>query len=410
MQKIIKPTLTIGIPTYNRGRYLSVLLSILSESLSNLKYSYELVISDNCSSDNTEQIVKSFLNILPIKYFRQNENIGGLNNIFFCMQHANSDFFVYLADDDMLDIQGLNNSISLLLLNPDAVALYAPWRIFDMVNNLDRGEFYSQPANIIIPKNDYSSLINHVFGYKIWPEISIVRTKIFESLKTTANNLAYWAFTIPCDYLNLGSVIFSSNPFYISITNYFPDENRTQVGHLETESAWDRYRGGWEYMLGRVISSLDPAEVQKFRNDIDTMVLDRMLVALRLRWHNNKDPVDTYYLACRLRGLGANGDNLPAPFDIIRYKAALWFAAHGFTQSLELKKINFVGNFEFEVINFICNDLGLNHIFSKDITEESENEVVVFSGLISDHIFDAEHAKSKGIKWITESDLMQQFS
>jgi poly(ribitol-phosphate) beta-N-acetylglucosaminyltransferase len=306
-------TLSICIPTYNRGRYLSVLLSILSESLKNIKYNYSIIISNNSSSDNTEEVVNSFINLLPIKYFKQVTNIGPENNMHFCVNQVQSEFFMYLADDDVIDVDGLNKAIALLIRNPEVIALYAPWRFFDMQSQTDNGSFYYQSNDVEILKGDFTALVNHVFSNNIWPEISIVRTSLFVRAKPQWNELAYWASTTPCDYLNIGNIIFASTPFYITITNYFPDHINIQFGHVETESGWDRYRGGWEYMLGRASSNLGAEEIKKLLNDINKMVIDRMAVALRLRWHGGKDPIDTYYLACRLRGLGVKGEGLDSP-------------------------------------------------------------------------------------------------
>ena len=58
----IRPLLTIGIPTFNRGQQLKVALNNLSEQLKTLNTSkIELLVSDNSSTDSTIQILKDFL-------------------------------------------------------------------------------------------------------------------------------------------------------------------------------------------------------------------------------------------------------------------------------------------------------------------------------------------------------------
>jgi glycosyltransferase involved in cell wall biosynthesis len=401
-------TLTICIPTYNRARYLSVLLGMLAESLGDFKHPHEIVISDNASTDNTEEIVRSFVGRLPIRYFRQISNIGSESSLIFAIEQAKGQFVMYLADDDFVDIQGLTVAIDSLTSHPEAVALYAPWRLYDLVNNTNQGTFYSQPADILIQRNDYASLVKHVVAHRVWPEISIVRTESFKRVMPKFNSLAYWAFTIPCDYLTCGQILFSATPFYISISSYFPDETRGQAGHEETESAWDRYRGGWEYMLGRAIANLTQEEIAIIRTGIDRMVIDRMAVALRLRWQNTKDPVDSYYLACRLRGLGAQA-RLPTTMDNIRSKAAIWFATHDTSLLRGVNSICCVGKFDSDILTVLRSQTEMMVTSSDTIPAHLNDGVVLLSGEFDDHAIDVARQSEQGNKLIAEADLMRKF-
>lgn len=402
-------TLTICIPTYNRARYLLVLLGMLVETLGVFSHSYELVISDNASSDNTNEVVDSFKERLPIRYFRQPTNIGVESSLLFAIAQAEGQFFMYLADDDFIDIHGLTQAIDLLMIHPQTVALYAPWRLFDLLNNVNHGTFYSQPTDVLVQMNDYASLVKHVVAHRIWPEISIVRTELFRRITPKFNSFAYWAFTIPCDYLICGNVLFSSTPFYVSISNYFADEIRGQAGHFETETGWDRYRGGWEYMLGRAIANLTQEEISILRNGIDRMVIDRMSVALRLRWHGEKDPIDNYYLACRLRGLGAE-KLLPVPMDNIRSKAALWFATHDPTLLNGADSIYCVGAFNPDLVTALSSMTEIAIRSAGEIPVLLENAVVLLSGEFTDHPINIDHERARGNKLIAEADLMRRFS
>ena len=94
------PLVTIGIPTYNRadGYLKDAIESALNQTYANL----EIIISDNCSSDDTGLIVESF-NDPRIKYYRHNENIGANNNFNFCLKKASGIFFLLLHDDDLID-------------------------------------------------------------------------------------------------------------------------------------------------------------------------------------------------------------------------------------------------------------------------------------------------------------------
>jgi glycosyltransferase involved in cell wall biosynthesis len=94
------PSVTVAIPTYNRAdSYLrDALDSAVSQSYPNL----EILVSDNCSTDNTEELVRGYRDS-RIRYVRQQSNIGMLRNENYCVQAASGHYFQLLCDDDMID-------------------------------------------------------------------------------------------------------------------------------------------------------------------------------------------------------------------------------------------------------------------------------------------------------------------
>ena len=100
-----KPILSICIPTYNRSEYLKECLdSVVSQleedkRLTNL---VEIVISDNNSKDDTEELVRNFQNKYRfIKYFKNKINIGSVKNVAKLAMRAKGTFIWLLADDDI---------------------------------------------------------------------------------------------------------------------------------------------------------------------------------------------------------------------------------------------------------------------------------------------------------------------
>ena len=87
------PLITIGMPTYNRANLLNnAIKSALNQSYKNI----EIVISNNCSTDNTINILDSFASNKKIKIFNQKSNIGVVNNWNFCLNKAKGKFFFIL--------------------------------------------------------------------------------------------------------------------------------------------------------------------------------------------------------------------------------------------------------------------------------------------------------------------------
>lgn len=90
MNNFVPPLVTIAIPTYNRA---NLYLTQAIESAINQTYpNLEIIISDNCSTDDTEMVIRSFKDP-RIRYFRQEKNIGGNNNFNFCLKQARGEYF-----------------------------------------------------------------------------------------------------------------------------------------------------------------------------------------------------------------------------------------------------------------------------------------------------------------------------
>lgn len=98
-QTLVRPRVTIGIPTYNRATMTlpATLRSALAQSYSNV----EIIVSDNCSTDETESVVRGFGS--AIQYFRQSENLGLNGNLNACVDRASGDYVLLLHDDDLID-------------------------------------------------------------------------------------------------------------------------------------------------------------------------------------------------------------------------------------------------------------------------------------------------------------------
>jgi glycosyltransferase involved in cell wall biosynthesis len=94
------PLVTIGIPTYDRaGSYLP---ETLTSALNQIYEDLEIIVADNCSTDNTERYVNN-ISDPRIRYFRHAKNIRANDNFNFCLQQAKGDYFLLLHDDDLID-------------------------------------------------------------------------------------------------------------------------------------------------------------------------------------------------------------------------------------------------------------------------------------------------------------------
>ena len=99
-----QPILSICIPTWNRATFLKQSLEKFAEQIEQVDFvELELYVSDNCSDDNTPEVVNAFIEQgLPITYNRNEQNIGAARNFVKCMQWASGKYILLLGDDDVL--------------------------------------------------------------------------------------------------------------------------------------------------------------------------------------------------------------------------------------------------------------------------------------------------------------------
>ncbi|MBK9425121.1 MAG: glycosyltransferase family 2 protein [Bacteroidetes bacterium] len=101
----IQKTLTITIPTWNRATLLEELLDQLISQVIfyKLENEIEIIISDNCSSDNTEMLALGYCNANSfLRYSKNDTNLGAKTNVIKSLYLANSKFVLLLGDDDRI--------------------------------------------------------------------------------------------------------------------------------------------------------------------------------------------------------------------------------------------------------------------------------------------------------------------
>ena len=120
MASINKPLLTIAIPTYNRANLLELSLSRILEASKGFEEYVEIVISNNCSEDNTESVIKEAQKLYPIKYFINSENIGfNYNYIKLIDEYVTGRYCWVLGDDDFLYPNAIKELINVLKNHQD---------------------------------------------------------------------------------------------------------------------------------------------------------------------------------------------------------------------------------------------------------------------------------------------------
>ena len=126
------PVVSIGLPVFNGEPSIRAALeSLLAQTFTD----FELIISDNASTDATESICREYAARDPrINYFHHEKNQGASANFQFVLDRARGEFFMWAACDDVRSTDFISVNLDFLRNNPDFVASTSPVRF-------DGGEF-----------------------------------------------------------------------------------------------------------------------------------------------------------------------------------------------------------------------------------------------------------------------------
>lgn len=127
------PLVTIAVPTYNRAD--AFLKQAIKSALSQTYPSLEIIISDNCSIDETESVVKSFSD-QRLRYFRHGKNIGANNNFNYCLEKAAGAYFLLLHDDDLIDDDFIETCLKAANYNDRVGIIRTGARCIDSAGNI----------------------------------------------------------------------------------------------------------------------------------------------------------------------------------------------------------------------------------------------------------------------------------
>jgi len=123
------PKVSIGVPVYNGQRYLEQALQSLVNQTFN---DFELIISDNASTDRTAEICQDFASRdSRIRYYRNATNIGANPNFNRAFELATGQYFRWAAYDDVCEPTYLERCVQALDANPGAALAHTRTAIID---------------------------------------------------------------------------------------------------------------------------------------------------------------------------------------------------------------------------------------------------------------------------------------
>lgn len=216
------PRVTIGMPTFSRPHLIRrALASVASQTYRN----FVLVVSDNAGFDeNTHQAIKDYSHLLPeVFLISQETNIGSLNNFKFVLSVSNTEYFMWLSDDDEISSNYLQELIQILDSDLSAVTAMGRWK--DMLNPNEgffRRQVHPDMKNIILRLLCFVIFADDDSAFYGLHRINKLRQCQFTGyLPPNRSIISNFCYLILFDILLFGRIRFSNNATWIC-HNYTP--------------------------------------------------------------------------------------------------------------------------------------------------------------------------------------------
>lgn len=204
---------SICIPTYNRADLLHHSLEKL-RALEHFGKRFEVVVSDNASTDDTPRVVESMQGAMPyLRHCRQASTVEPFANYLNAMRKATGEAVVYLADDDSIIPENLIPYIERLLAEPGLAGIYTDWINYDDAQEKELHRYFECKQPATFGPDDPLALVAFVLANQIHPEIGVFRrTSFVRALRHVkhAHPFHLWMYHLS----RLGRIAFELAPFY----------------------------------------------------------------------------------------------------------------------------------------------------------------------------------------------------
>lgn len=201
-----KPVLSLCFPTYNRGWCMKEQLERLMTCPREILDKIEILISDNCSTDDTQQIVENAIaKGFICKYMRNEINLGPDSNFVSCFRNAQGRYVWLLGDDDTIIIDSLIQIVNLLDVPEEYGLLHITPR--------------NDTQNDIVYISDKNQILKHISYQITFISANIVNSK-YRSFVAIEELIGSWLPYVPLYLVALTheplNIIFGKKSFEVA--------------------------------------------------------------------------------------------------------------------------------------------------------------------------------------------------
>lgn len=163
--------ISIILPTYNSETFISeTIFSVINQTYQN----WELIIIDDCSTDNSILIVDSFLkNEKRIKFFKNKTNSGAAISRNIGLENSSGRFVSFIDSDDVWELNKLEIQIKFMIVNNYPIS-FTEYSLID-----EKGIALNKTMKVVKEIDYYGYLKNTIIGMST-SMIDMTKTEKFE--------------------------------------------------------------------------------------------------------------------------------------------------------------------------------------------------------------------------------------
>ncbi|MGV6816470.1 MAG: glycosyltransferase family 2 protein [Thiotrichales bacterium] len=208
-----KPKITVHIPVYNGDNYLETEIdSLLAQTCTD----FELLITDNCSTDRTAEICQHYARQDPrVRYVRNKRDIGSNPNFDLGVELARGEYFKWASHDDFHAPEFLERCVEVLDNDPDVVLVHSLVQIVDkngdnltLYDSRLRGSDSDDPVERFKPLTHIRHVCTDIFG--------VFRTDALRSTRLNAANYHAVDRALLAEISLIGKIVQIKEPLFFN--------------------------------------------------------------------------------------------------------------------------------------------------------------------------------------------------
>ena len=332
------PKVSICIPVYNRAKYIAQCVeSAMSQDYKNL----EIIISDNCSTDGTTEIIEKYLGDKRIRFYRNETNTGIYYNYKALADYVTGEWMIFLASDDYwLDGAFISKAVERIRKNPDITAVCGGYKMF-YEDDESRIDDYTDDADGVLSGRDI-----FLRGYDEWYRFAIhatvMKTSIVKNTELNAFDMEVSAFDLALFWkLCLTGDIYAFRKPFLMFRMHESNHSRCDSNEeFESEFIKDALVPVFLYNYAR-----DKKLFQK--NVLDKWLVKNVAFFLVLgpeRFNNFSSKINKYEIVLKERGFNISEFGFEALLDRLEEIKKLEEKIYYTSEELEMRNMDYIRN------------------------------------------------------------------